>query len=80
MIQGTDILIRVDNTPAEDEAYTIGMVQCPIDMNLEDGEAKIRELREQWREEFPEGEDQHFLEYLEEHGFTEVTPPREMIL
>ena len=75
-------MLRVDNTPAEDEAYDIGAIQVPDVMQTDVLESKIETLHAQWREENPVPEaDSDFVAWLETHGhFKAAVQPHVVLL
>lgn len=84
MAQKKTVLIRVDNTPAEDMAYFIGAIRVPADTDLESLEHLVDSTRENMltarRAVDQDYQEYDLLEYLEHLGFEIVECPEEIVV
>lgn len=73
------VVLRVDNTPAEDEAYTVGAFYIdPAHVELFREHAQ--ELRSRLIEAGDDYQEEYLLEALKAEGYVEASPPIEVYL
>lgn len=78
------VILRVDRRPAEDDAYDIGAIVVPDDIEWDDLQERIDRLWEEWRSEWRNGDapdsDGDFLVWLVRHGHFQATEPPDVMI
>ena len=78
--EGHLVVLKVDNTPAEDEAYTVGTFLVPAD-RVEKFSAEAVEARGKLIEQNDGAyEDNDLVQHLVDLGWQQVDPPTEIVL